>query len=180
MGIVRVVVLMGVVALCLGAGGAVASSSGVGPFGLDIGSSSRADVLRQFPCAEAAGINRWSHGHMTRVAGASLPLQGAQSALFIFDTDDTLQAVTITMSKHRFDAMRGLLNEIYPQVSAQVPFVGNKRVVWNANNVHIELDSPHLSFEMELRYLAEGFLRLFQEQSAIEQQNQRQQQAGQL
>ena len=157
-----------------------ALASGAGPFGLEVGGSTRAEVERQFRGAESAGINRWSEGPMVSVPGSSLPLDGALSALFIFNPDDTLEAVIITLRKQRFEAIRGLLNELYRPVSARVPFVGDRLVTWEADGILIELDSPHLSFEMDLRYLAQGFLRRYREQHALEQQQQRQQQAGQL
>ena len=136
--------------LTVGLVGLSFADEGIGPFGLSVGSSQTDDMLERFPSAVEVGSNSWTGGAMYRVDGAHLPLQGARRATFVFGQGDRLDAVLITLNKRRFDAVRRLLDEQYPRVSARIPHVGDAHVEWHVGDVIIELDSPHMSFDMQL------------------------------
>ena len=160
---------------------AVSSSAwATGPFGLSVHASTPEQLHERFPGAASKGINRWSQGPMFEVPGHRLPLEGARDALFIFSADERLDAVVITMNKNRFNAVRGLLDERYRQTRAQVPFVGDAFVAWREQDVIIELDSPHLGFQMTLSYKSSEFVARFEAGRRAEAEARRQREADQL
>lgn len=159
---------------------AAVSGTDIGPFDLPLVSSTPAELAERFPSATQMGINRWSGGPMYRVNGKRIPLQGAKQAVFIFDSDDRLSATLITLRKNRFTHIRKLLDAQYRKVSETIPHVGNRHVRWESDDVVIELDSPHMSFEMELGYHTAAFLQLFEQGQRDHQASQRQQELDQL
>ena len=171
-----------ITAFILGFGlvGFSAADEGIGPFGLSIGTSQPDEVLERFPDAVEVGSNSWTGGAMYRVEGAHLPLQGARRATFVFGQDDRLDAVLITLNKRRFDAVRRLLDEQYPRVSARIPHVGDAHVEWRVGDVIIELDSPHMSFDMQLEYQTRRFVDQFESGMRERQESQRRQEGSQL
>ena len=54
----------------------------------------------------------------------------------------------------------------YKTVSKQLPFVGNKKMVWADGNTEIVLDAPHLSFDMTMQYATKDLLRKFNQTSS--------------
>lgn len=156
------------------------SAQGTGPFGLAIHHSDPVMLVERFPNASDIGINQWSQGPMYEVAGRHLPLEGARRANFIFSRDNRLEGVVIVMNKRRFDAVRGLLDQLYRQTRAQLPFVGDAFVAWREDDVIIELESPHLSFEMTLRYMSTDFVARYEAGRRASAESQRQREAGQL
>jgi len=176
---IRVCIIIAFV-LSSGLVGFASAGEDVGPFGLSIGVSQPDDVLERFPSAAAAGSNSWTGGAMYRVDGAQLPLQGARRATFVFGQDDRLDAVLITLNKRRFDAVRRLLDEQYPRVSARIPHVGDAHVEWRVGDVIIELDSPHMSFDMQLEYQTRRFVEQFERGLREQRESRRQQEGSQL
>lgn len=66
------------------------------------------------------------------------------------------------------------------RISTTVPHVGNRHVKWEAGDIVIEPDSPHMSFQMELQYQTEQLLEQFERGQAEQLEQQRQQEADQL
>src|SRR5699024_4242314 len=157
-----------------------ANDEGVGPFSLPLASSTPGDLSARFPTAREMGLNTWSGGPMYRVEGSALPLDGATSAVFIFDQDDRLDATLINLRKSRFEVIKDLLDTRYQRTSSREPFVGNTSVRCDAYDIVITLEAPHMSFEMELGYHTSKFLRLFRQGSEARQQEHRQAERSQL
>ena len=157
-----------------------AEDEGVGPFGLVLGQSSPSVLADRFPSASHRGISTWTRGALYQVPGSELPLQGAKHAVFVFDLDEQLDAAFITIEKRRFHEVMRLLDGQYRRLSASVPHVGNRHVKWEADDIVIELDAPHLSFEMELQYQTKQFLEQFERGQAEQREQQRQREAEQL
>lgn len=117
-----------------------------------------------------AGMNKYSNGKMYSVQGQAYGVAGLSNALFIFDQQDLLSGVVLTMDKNRFDDIKKILDEKYRLVSSQVPFVGNKSAKYRDGDVQIEINSPHLQFEMSVIYLNEKLRKNFEMISASESQ----------
>jgi hypothetical protein len=155
----------------------------VSPFGFTIGSASHADVRKGLAATtkvEDAGTNKFSNGPMLRADGAGLGFEGLQSALFIFNEKKILIGVLLTLRKHRFDAVTGHLDGKYRSVRRQIPFVGDKSVSYRDDDVTIEAEAPHLSFEMTLSYINDELMRQFKSQSAAEEQQKRKREGSKL
>ena len=105
----------------------------VSPLGYTLGSAHLFDVeksLRRKSDVKPNGTNRYSSGPMLVAEGTGLGIEGLQSALFIFDSTETLVAVQMTLNKggfaEEFDRTYARLAAKYPLVKKTVPFVGNK------------------------------------------------------
>lgn len=117
---------------------------------------------------QSRGQNKFSNGEMFAAPGAAFGVEGLKEVLYIFDTNEKLSAVVLSMDKHRFDAMNGIVAGKYKLVEKDVPFVGNKRARYTADDAAIILDAPHMSFVMEVTYVQHDLYRAFNAQSANE------------
>lgn len=140
------------------------SAIAVSPLGYTLGSAQRSDVensLRRKADVKPNGTNRYSSGPMLLAEGAGLGVEGLQSALFIFDSNEKLVAVQLTLNKggfaEEFDRTYTRLAAKYPLARKTVPFVGNKYARFEKGTDIIELDAPHLSFAMTVTYMTRGF-----------------------
>lgn len=95
-------------------------------------------------------------------AGGSLGLEGLQETLFLFDAQDRLVAVHMTLPKDRYDAILASLRGKYRYVGGRRPFVGDADATLRAEDVEIRLEAPHLSFEMSATYGTDAFWRMFE------------------
>lgn len=149
------------------------------PFGLEIGKATVADLKNAYP-VKKTGTNSYSGGEMYQIDVSRIDFEGLQSVLAIFGQDGTLQAVSATLHKNRFDAVNQGLAGKYKSVSKKLPFVGDKRVVYVDGQTEIELNAPHLSFEMEMTYATKALLKSFHQQRNDSQKNKARNEAAQL
>ena len=92
---------------------------------------------------------------MFLVQGNIYDIAGLKDVRYIFDQQEKLAGVILTMDKRRFDDIKQILDRNYRAVTSQVPFVGNKFVSYRHEGVHIELDAPHLQFDMTVTYMTD-------------------------
>lgn len=159
------------------------AQAGPGPFGLSVGETTMEEARTELSgktSLQSKGINKWSNGPMLSSAGAGLGLDGLQEALFIFDQENTLTSVVLSLHKNRYEDMRQMLGNQYPLIDEQAPFVGNKIATFREEGVTIEAKSPHMSFTMTLSYLSEDFSRQYQLAKEQEQQEKAQRESSQL
>jgi len=117
---------------------------------------------------ESSGTNKFSGGEMFKTDGAAYDIDGLTSVLYIFDEQKKLAAVIMDMGKHRFDAVFQFLSGKYKVVAQQRPFVGNQYARFRPSDAFIELDAPHLGFNMEVRYIRNDLMQKFNAQSEAE------------
>lgn len=84
----------------------------------------------------------------------------------------------MSMNKNRFDSVSQAVSKKYKVTSQNRPFVGNKFARFKSADSTIEIDAPHLSFEMEVRYIRKDILQKFNTQSAAEAENKRKREAA--
>lgn len=144
----------------------------VAPFGQSVGNATLKEVRESLASQarlEKTSTNRWTGGPMLNFSGAGLGIEGLQRAQFIFNEQETLVGVVLTLPKHRFDPIASYLRSKYKLISAQTPSVGNKLATFSEGAVTIEVDAPHMSFEMEVRYLHQTLLQAYKQGSEAEQ-----------
>ncbi|WFE68502.1 hypothetical protein P8S54_09865 [Thiomicrospira sp. R3] len=149
------------------------------PFGLTLEKTTVAEMQAKYS-AQPTGTNRYSNGPMFELTPGQLGVDGMKSALVIFDQNNTLVGVLTTFPKHRFDSLHGLLRGLYNVESSQIPFVGDKRVVLREGSTRITLDAPHLSFDLEMNYIADRLQQRFEAEQRREQEEKRKREAGNL
>jgi hypothetical protein len=155
-------------------------AANVAPLGLEVGVASIEQVKTRLGNSSVAqtGINAYSDGLMLESDGDGLEIEGLQKILFIFDNKNKLAGVVMTMNKHRFDEIYQFLSSKYKVSSKKIPFVGDSYVRFNQGASMVEISSPHMSFEMEVRYLTNTLLAAFKKRSAEEDKQRRQTQSN--
>lgn len=145
--------------------------AGTQVLGFEIGATT-VDQLRQDLSKktklESTGTNKYSGGEMFKTDGAPYDIDGLNSVLYIFDDQKKLAGVVMDMGKHRFDAVFQFLNGKYKVSAQQRPFVGNQFARFRPADSFIELDAPHLGFNMEVRYIRNDLMQKFNSQSESE------------
>ena len=117
---------------------------------------------------EQKGANKYSGGEMFETKGGAYDIQGLTRVLYIFDEQKKLAGVVMDMSKERFDAIHKMLNGKYKVTSQKLPFVGDKFAQFRPSDAFVELDAPHMSFTMEVRYIRNDLMKKFKDQSSAE------------
>ncbi len=142
------------------------------PFGLPVGVATLKEARASLGAKtrlEDSGFNKWSNGPMLKSNGSGLGMDGLQSALFIFNAQEKLVGVILTLPKHRFESIKSYLQGKYKLVSAQTPFVGNQSATFREGPVTIQASAPHMSFEMEVSYIHSELQAAFNRGSQAEQ-----------
>jgi hypothetical protein len=93
-----------------------------------------------------------------------------QEDIFNFDKSERLAGVLMTLSNNGLDEIVEFLKPKYKLTQKVRPFVGDKFAAFEATNVQIELDAPHLGFDMNLRFIRDDLDRQFRTQSTQEKQ----------
>lgn len=154
----------------------VMASSPLAPLGFALEATSSSEIrarLKGKGHVKSLGINRYSKGKMLKVAGSAFDVRGLKNVVFIFDALDQLTAVNLHMDKSQFNTVFKLLNEKYTLQRKQVPFVGNKSARFNHNGNSINMNSPHLSFSMQVTYETRKLEKAYRETLANERSKQR-------
>ena len=150
-----------------------ASGQNAAPFGMELGVVTLAQVRQEIGDSsplEDEGTNKYTEGKMVSTDGRVLGVEGVQSVLFIFDKSEVLAGVIVTMPKDPVRIFK-MLSTKYKVVSNKIDSFmnfGSARLEKGASVV--EIDAPHLSFAMEVRYLTKSFVaahnRIVQEEAA--------------
>jgi hypothetical protein len=129
---------------------------------------------------EDRGTNKWSNGPMLGTDGSSYEIEGLNSVLYIFDEQKKLMGVVMNMNKARFKSIYEVLSGKYKVLSQQRPFVGNQFARFASSDGVIELDAPHLSFQMDVRYMRADLVQKFKAQSEDEAEKKRKKEGSQF
>ncbi len=151
------------VAFLLGANAAFAEPAT--PFGLVPGKTTLAEVeagIAERTTLRQTGTSAVVGGPILKGDGAGLEFPELQEIGLIFDETNVLQYVQLTLPKGglgnpMFVRMDGQLSKKYRRTRHVVPFVGNQSAVYQSDNVEIQLDAPHMSFEITVAYLTPVF-----------------------
>ena len=109
------------------------------------------------------GTNDWTRGPSFAVQQGNYGIDGLQSVQYVFDTSGKLVGVFMTMAKHRTDDIFDVLAGKYKLVKKVRPYVGDQYAKFNDSGTIIELEAPHLSFQMEVRYMTPAFVKTWED-----------------
>lgn len=152
---------------------AMTAHAGTKVVNVELGVSTLEQVRKEAATAgrvQNAGLSPWSKGPILQIDNPGLGIEGVKSVQYIFDATGKLAAVIMTMSatkgrddlqKRRFDEVAGMLAEKYKLDKKVRPFVGDRYARFTAPDTVIEVDAPHMAFDMEVRYMTSGFLKAF-------------------
>ena len=79
------------------------------------------------------------------------------------------------IKKSRFGEVANALGSKYKLVKQDRPFVGNQYARYSAPDTVIELDAPHMGFDMQLRYMTTAFFQAMNEGTSKKEQQKRSQ-----
>ncbi len=127
---------------------------------------------------EELGLNRFSGGPALRTDGAAYEVETLSKVVYIFDERKRLSGVLMTMNKSRYEAVHKFLAAKYKLFSETRPFVGNQMSRFKTADTTIDMDAPHLGFEMEIRYLNDDLLKRYNAQSQLEAEAKRRQESA--
>lgn len=158
------------------------------PFGVVLGKSTAKDVraaLGNKTHFQVIDQNPVSHGLSLISNGEGLDMPDLRKAIFAFDADGTLQYVQLTLPKGGmrnagFKRFYGMLKSKYHPVKSSQPFVGDQYARFDAANAWIELDAPHMSFEMTVTYTTASMRAMLNRYEARTTQQRRSAQSGNL
>ncbi len=117
---------------------------------------------------ESSGTNKFTGGEMFKTDGSAYDIDSLSSFLYIFDDQKRLAGVIMDMGKHRFDAVFQFLSGKYKVTAQKRPFVGDQYARFRPADTFIELDAPHMGFNMEVRYIRNDLMQRFNAQSQAE------------
>jgi len=149
------------------------------PFGLEIGKATIKEVTSKYN-AKSAGTNKYSQGEMYDLDVSQLSFEGLQSARVVFSSDGKLLAILCKLPKSKFKYLFDSLKGKYKLVNSKVPFVGDTSAKFSNGNTQILLDSPHMSFEMDMNYIHNSLIKAYEAQSKAEQQQKKKRESSQL
>ena len=175
--------LMSIIALMCITLSNVALANNAAPLGLELGVATYAQVKQQVggkTSLSDAGTNKYSGGKMLQGHGDGFGIEGLSEITFIFDQSEKLAAVLMTMPKDSFQPTLSALTKKYKLVAKEVPFVGNASAKLQQGDSVIELNAPHLSFEMSVQYLTKSLKQSYAQQSSNERSNKEKKQADQF
>lgn len=151
--------------------------------GLKMGEATIADVKAKYS-VRANGINSWTKGEMYQISTSDIPIDDLKSATAIFDANGKLVCVGLVMSKggfnSRFKEMHEQLKKKYKVVKTKIPHVGDTYAHYKDGKTVIELDAPHMSFDMTLTYMQQSFKQAVDSGVEQEQKAKKQQEADML
>ncbi|MYN46739.1 hypothetical protein GTP23_16970 [Pseudoduganella sp. FT93W] len=114
------------------------------------------------------GINKYSGGKMLATDGSAYQIEGLTEVVYIFDSVGKLAGVIMDMDKGRFASVYQYLQSKYKVKATQLPYVGDQFARFEPADAIIELDAPHLSFTMQLRYIRNDLSQKYKTDKAAE------------
>jgi hypothetical protein len=175
------------IALLMLISSSTAAQQTAAPIGLELGKATCSEASRRLKVGAGDGISVWSGGPILRIPAnaPSIELDGLVSGLIVCDAQDRVIFVSLTLSKGGM-AREGAtstarqLDSKYRAAQRNLPPVGDGYAEWKAANGTVEIDSPHLSFEFDVRYWAPGAKVMYQKWQATERRQREQKKAGNL
>lgn len=156
------------------------------PLGFELGKATVSQVQSKYSLRHN-GTNAYSNGPMYYISPNEIGLNGLQECLFIFTPNNVLDGAVMTFNAGKsiggesfFDNLVRQFKAKYRTISVQRPFVGNAYAKFRDGNSIIEIDSPHMSFSLEVRYLTDSFENSFKSQQRSKQQQTEQNQMNLL
>ncbi len=148
-------------------------------FNMELGKTTEAEVKEMYP-VENNGVNRYSDGNQYLIPVSKIEFDGLKRVSVIFDDKGILVAVLTTLPNTKFDYLNGILAKKYQLVKKEIPFVGTKLVTFKDGDSKIELNSPHLDFDMYMDYIRNDFLKIYEQKKQEEKNQKTKNEASQL
>jgi hypothetical protein len=138
-----------VILLCL----SLNLSADPAPFGLEIGKASLNDIKKKYSI-QHTGKNKYTGGDMYSLNPDELGIEGLRSVTAILNKGHKLVAILTTFPKSKFKFLFNTMRQKrYKLTKKHIPFVGDTSAEFRHGRTIVILNSPHLSFQMDLDYI---------------------------
>lgn len=149
------------------------------PFGIEINRSTYKDVKQKYSGTDA-GINKYSQGKMYDIDCRQISIEGIKSIRAIFNENEKLLALIATFDKYSYKSLVDSLSQKYKLVSKKDAFVGDKFSRFKADNTIVDLEAPHMSFDLTLSYIHNDFEKMYLDVAQEEKQKIQKEQTNSL
>lgn len=149
------------------------------PFGMEINSSTYEEVKQKY-LGRDAGVNRYSQGKMYDIDCSQMDVDGIKSVRAIFHKNDKLLALITKFNKSQYNSLMDSLITKYKLISKEDAFVGNKSAKFKSDNTIINLEAPHMSFDLALSYIHDDFEKMYLNMVKLEEEQKRKGQTNAL
>lgn len=149
----------------------VLGQTNAAPLGLELGVATVQAAQTQIgdrTSIRDAGINKYTGGKMLQASGAGLGVAGLREVTLIFDKSDLLVGVIMLMDKRAKDTYKTLAAKYSVKENKIDNFMDYGYARFTKGASIIELSAPHVSFEMEVRYLTKGLLAAYEKKRDAE------------
>lgn len=97
--------------------------------------------------------------HNISLSTKNIDIESISKVLMVSNPDGVIEAVVLTLGKNKFEEFSNNLKSKYKLIKSEIPFVGNKQVVFKDGDCEIEISAPHMSFDMDIIYATNNFLK---------------------
>lgn len=153
------------------------------PLGIEVGYANLAGVkakLGVITKLEDRGTNQYTGGPMLVSGGDGAGVDGLSQLVLIFDKNNILAGILMTLPKDPKGVFAKLSGKYHAVDNKIDNFMNNGYAKLEKGESVVEVDAPHLSFQMEVRYLTKQLLADFQRQSAEDEARKHQEQTNKL
>jgi len=153
------------------------------PLGMEIGYANLSGVREKLGSVtrlEEEGMNKYTSGPMLSSSGEGVGVDGLSNLLLIFDKNEVLAGVVMTIPKNPKDVFGKLSGKYKPVANKIDTFMNYGYARLEKGDSLVEIDAPHLSFNMEVRYLTKRLMADFKRQSADDDARKKQEQTDKL
>jgi hypothetical protein len=149
------------------------------PFGITINKTTEEELKSKYRFTDE-GENQYSRGRMYKIHPAQVEFEGLESLTVIFSKDNKALAVIANIGKNKYDKVLANLSSKYKLISKKDAFVGDKAATLVDDDTNIYLSAPHMSFSMRMSYIHKDLDTLYDKQSAEEEKQKNEKEAGNL
>lgn len=152
-----------------------ACSESAAPLGITIGKSTLKDVESKYKIIEK-DCNIDEYGCYYYMNHNELPLKNITLAAVNLDKKEIVRYLELHTAKENFESFFESISKKYKLKHKEIPSVGNKEALFEADNCIIKLYAPHMSFEMKITYFTKDFLKLVEDNIEQKQKSKKQSQ----
>lgn len=139
--------------------GSTIANGDVTAFGLTINKSTEQD-LKNNQCKFKKITTDAKATNMYSTNGGCYKIDGLKQ-VFVGVKNNKVKHIVGLFDKEYFKSVKATMDKKYKLVDENIPYVGDALAEWKSanDNIVIRLDSPHLSFDMQLIYIDELYFK---------------------
>jgi len=122
-------------------------------FNLTLGQATKSAIEKLYPDLVVLGVSEATNGEVLEIPPKAVKFDGLKYLLNLLNDKNKVTAVSLNIDRRKFDFVNASLSSKYKLIRQKKPFVGDKYADYRNGDDIITLNSPHMSFDMELTYI---------------------------